>query len=60
MDMLDNYESSALAHPTDKKGSVKIQRRLDSIHNFIDMKLDGEVRKKGANLFDMLKAGKNV
>jgi hypothetical protein len=56
MDILDNYESSALAHPVDKKGSSKIQRRLDSIHNSINMGLYGKTSgTTGTNIFDMMK-----
>jgi len=62
MDTLNNYESSALAHPTDKKGSSKTQKRLDAIVNEINISLYGTTSTGNRNMFELAKAqgGGNV
>lgn len=47
IDILDNYEASALSHPVDKKNSGQVRSRLQNIERQINMKLYGQTVQKG-------------
>lgn len=55
MDILDNYEASALSHPTDKKNAGKVRSALQGIERKINVKLYGAVSTdKGKKFWDMM------
>jgi hypothetical protein len=57
MDILDNYESAALAVPVDSKQLGAHQKRLDKVQNTINDILFVKPKKTGNEFWDKLKAG---